>query len=139
MDRLRHQFPAGDAVAAQLVGHDLPGALAVRSEQSPEESLGRLGVSPRLQVHVNDVTVLIDCPPQVMTRPRDRDEYFVDEKRVAEPGMPALESLRKQWAELVAPQPDRLVADLDAAFGEQVLDVAVAEIEKVSRARPRIG
>jgi hypothetical protein len=33
------------------------------------------------------------------------------------------------WAELVAPQPHRLVAHLDAAFGEQILDVAVAEIE----------
>jgi hypothetical protein len=33
------------------------------------------------------------------------------------------------WSALVAPQPHRLVADLDAAFGEQVLDVAVAETE----------
>ena len=27
VDRLRHQFPAGDAVATQLVGHDLGGLL----------------------------------------------------------------------------------------------------------------
>jgi hypothetical protein len=126
VDRLRHQFPAGDAVATQLVGHDLPRALAVRSEQPPEEPLSRLGVSPRLQVHVDDVTVLIHRPPQVMTLPRDGDEYFVHEECVAESRVFALESLRKRWAELVAPQTHRLVAHFDSPFGEQVLDVAVA-------------
>ena len=33
------------------------------------------------------------------------------------------------WAELIAPQPHRLVTHLDSAFGEQVFDVAVAEID----------
>ena len=64
-----------------------------------------------------------------MSSPRDRDENLVDEERVAESGVLAPKSPRKMWAELVAPQPRRLVANLDAAFGEQVLDVAVAETE----------
>ena len=101
----------------------------MRSEQLPEEPFSRLGVSPRLQVHIDDVAVLIDYPAPVMTLTRNRDEYFVDEERVAESRVFALESLRKQWPELVAPQPDRLVAHLDSPLGEQVLNVAVAEIE----------
>jgi hypothetical protein len=43
--------------------------------------------------------------------------------------MTALESLREEWAELVAPEPNRLVARFDPPFGEQILDVAVAEVE----------
>ena len=101
----------------------------MRLRQPPEESLGRLGVSPRLQVYIDDLAVLIHRSPQVVTLTGNLDEYFVDEERVAESGVLAPKSPRKMWAELVAPQPDRLVAHLDAAFGEQILDVAVAELE----------
>jgi hypothetical protein len=65
----------------------------------------------------------------VVPSARDPDEYLVDEERVAEPRVPALESLREQRSELVAPQPRRLVACLDSPLGEQVLDVALAEVE----------
>ena len=64
-----------------------------------------------------------------MSSPRDRDEYFVDKERVAEPWMTALESLREEWAELVAPEPNRLVACFDPSLGEQVFNVALAEVE----------
>jgi hypothetical protein len=64
-----------------------------------------------------------------VSSPRDRDENLVHEERVAEPWVTALESLREKWVELVAPQPHRLVAHFDSPVGEQVLDVAVAEIE----------
>ncbi len=134
VDRLRHQCPAGNSVAAQLVGHDLSGAGAVRPEQPPEESLGRLGVPARLQVHVDDVAVLIHCPPQVVPLPRDRDEYLVDEERVAEPWVSALESLREQRSELVAPQPHRLIAGIDTPLGEQILDIPMAEVEAMVEA-----
>jgi hypothetical protein len=53
VDRARHQFSTDNAVADQLVGDDLPGTLAVRSEQPPEESPGRLGVPACLQVHID--------------------------------------------------------------------------------------
>src|SRR5512147_1222426 len=78
VDRLGYQRAAGDTVAAQLVGHDLPWARAVGMEQ---------------------------------------------------PWVSALEPSRKQRAELVAPQPYRLVACFDPPLGEQVLDVALAEVE----------
>jgi len=104
----------------------------VRPEQPPEESPGRLSVSPRLQVHIDDLAVLIHRSPQAVTLTGNLDEHFVDEERIAESGVLAPKSPRKMWAELVAPQPHRLVAHLDAAFGEQILDVAVAEIETMA-------
>jgi len=41
----------------------------------------------------------------------------------------APEPFRKQWAKLGAPKSHRFVTHFDSSFGEQVLDVAVAEIE----------
>jgi hypothetical protein len=64
-----------------------------------------------------------------VSSPRDRDENLVDEERVAEPRMTALESPRKQRAELVAPEPHRLVGRFDPSLGKQIFDVAVAEVE----------
>ena len=43
--------------------------------------------------------------------------------------MTALESLREEWTEPVAPESHRLVARFDPSFGEQILDVAMAEVE----------
>lgn len=74
----------------------------------PEESSCRLGVSARLQVHVDDVAVLIYRPPQVVTSPSDRDENLVGEERVAEGGASARNLPRRIWARLVAPQPPDL-------------------------------
>jgi hypothetical protein len=79
VDRLRHQFLPGNAVTARLVGRDLPGVRVVGPEQSSAESPGRLGVPSHLQVHIDDVAVLIHRRPQVVPSPRNRDEHLVDE------------------------------------------------------------
>jgi hypothetical protein len=43
--------------------------------------------------------------------------------------MTALESLREEWTEPVAPESHRLVGRLDPPLGEQIFDVAMAQIE----------
>jgi hypothetical protein len=73
-----------NTVTTQLIGHDLPGSLAVRPEQPPEESSGRLGVSAWLEIYIDDITVLIHGSPQVETLTFDGDEYFVDEETWSE-------------------------------------------------------
>jgi hypothetical protein len=68
---------------------------------------------------------LIRCSLQAAALTGNRDEYFVDEERVAESGVFALQPFRKQRTELVAPQSNRFVTHVDAAFSKQVFDVAV--------------
>ena len=96
MNRRRQQFSMRNTIAAQFIRHDLPRAFTMRSQQPPEESFRGLSVSAWLQVYVNDITVLIHSSPQVETFTLDADEHLVDEKRVVESGVFALESLRKQ-------------------------------------------
>ena len=62
---------------------------------------------------------------------RDRDEYFVGEECVAKAAVPAPQSMRVPGPELVAPETDRFVGDEDAASGQDVLDVPMAQVEAV--------
>ena len=48
MKRLGSQFPMGDTVASQLIGHDLPRPIVMALDQTPEEALGGLAISVRL-------------------------------------------------------------------------------------------
>src|SRR3981081_1637743 len=61
----------------------------------------------------------------------DCERHFVQVPLVATSRMPPTELACQQWAELAAPEPDGLVTDLDPTFGEQFLDIAVAEQEAV--------
>ena len=45
--------------------------------------------------------------------------------------VPAPQSMRVPWPELVAPEADRLVGDQDASPGQDVLDVPMANVEAV--------
>jgi len=47
-----------------------------------------------------------------------RQRHFIQEQLVAAPRMAPTKLAWQQWAESAAPQSDRLVADLDATFGE---------------------
>jgi hypothetical protein len=118
-------------IATQFIRHDLPRSFAVRPEQLSEESFRRLGVPARLQIHINDIAVLIHCSPQVETSTFDRDEYLVDEERVAKSGVFAFQPFRKQRTRFLAPQSNQLVTHFDAALREEVFDVVVPEIEPV--------
>ena len=118
MDRLGHQCPAGDAVAAQLVGHDLPGFAAMGFEQAPEETLCGGSIPFGLKIHINYFTILVNCAPQVMLLAIDFDEHFIDIEGVSVAPMFALQSPRVEGTELNAPEPNCFIADGDAALGE---------------------
>ena len=83
------------------------------------------------QQHVDDLTVLVDGPPQVPLPASDPDEDLVHEDGVAVAAVPAPQSMRVMGPEPFAPETDRLVGDEDASPGQQILDVPVAEVEAV--------
>ncbi len=83
MKCLGDQFPVRHAVASQLVRHDLAWLSPVTFEQTPEETLGSLAISTRLQEHIHDFAILIHCTPQILLLALGFHEHFVDEKRIA--------------------------------------------------------
>jgi hypothetical protein len=54
-----------NVVASQFIRHDFARLIPVALEQTPEESLGDLAISARLQKHINDFAIPINCPPEI--------------------------------------------------------------------------
>ena len=61
----------------------------------------------------------------------DFDEYLINVERVTEASVFSFQSSTVYSTELDTPEAGCFAADRDASFGEQVLDVSVAQIEPV--------
>ena len=116
VNRLGDLLSMSDTVASQFVRDDLPGFTAVTLEQTLEKALGRFSVPARLEKHVNNFTILIDRPPEVLLLSLNSNEDFIDEKCIAKTLVPTFQALRVLRPELVTPQTNRFTADRDAPF-----------------------
>ena len=121
----------GNPVTAQLVGHYLPRLTPMTPSQPTKKSLGSLGVAPLLEKDIDDIPILIDGTPQAVLLAPDLDEDLIDIKRVAETSMLAAQAPSKLRPKLDVPKADRLAADDNAPFGQQVFYVSVAQIESM--------
>jgi len=88
-------------------------------------------VAPLLDEEVQHDPILVDRPPQPVSLALDLQQQLVAVPRVARPCPPLAQPGCEGWAELVTPLPNALVADDQAAFGEQVLHITEAEMETV--------
>ena len=98
-----HDIPMCDAVAAQLVGHEPHGYLSLTVQQSAEESPRCTRVPTGLYEEVDQVTVLVDRPPQILALTVDRHEHFVQEPGVSESTLASLQPPGVIGAELPLP------------------------------------
>jgi hypothetical protein len=72
---------------------------------------------------------VIDGAPQVHPLPGDPDDHLVEVPSLARARAALPQVARDQWAELQHPAPHSLIGDLQAALGQKILDVAVAQSE----------
>ena len=122
-----HDVPMADTVAAQLVGHQTHGLLALPLQESPKESPRRTPVPAGLDEEVDEVPVLVHGAPEILALTVDRDENVVQEPRIAESTLVALQPPRVVGAELRAPLANGFVRHDDAPFGQQILDIPEAQ------------
>ena len=108
------------------VGDDL-GRVAVDGQGSGEEHARRGDVSALRHVHVDHLPVLVHGPIHVPPDPADLDIGFVDEPAI--PGhLPTRPGcVDQQRGKPLHPQVERHVVDLDAALGEQFLQIPVRQ------------
>ena len=66
MDRLRDKFPVCYTITSQFVRHYFPWFTFVFLQHSFEKSLSSLSISPFLEKHINDFTILIDRSPKIV-------------------------------------------------------------------------
>ena len=72
-------------------------------KQASEESLGGPRISSLLEQHIDDLTILVDRPPQVPLIASDSHEDLINEERVAVATVPVPQSKRIPGSELIAP------------------------------------
>jgi hypothetical protein len=82
-----------------------------------------------LDQDIQDVPVLIYCPPQIVMLALDCQKYLVEMSLVAGLGTAAMELIGIVLAKLTAPLANRLVGDGDSTFQEYLFDVAKAQAE----------
>src|SRR4030095_14300585 len=113
----------GGRVAAQSVGDDLAWCLRAGGEHALEEALRCDLVAAFLQKDIELGAMLIDGAPQQVGFAAQRHEHLVQMPGRSRLAACALGAMRETRAELVAPAPDRLVADNHAALEQKLLDV----------------
>ncbi len=87
----------------------------------------------RLHEDVQDVTVLVDRAPQILSATLDRDAHLVEMPGVSHPTASAPQPPRVDRIEPLAPLPNRFVGDRHASLREEIFGIAEAEAEAVSR------
>jgi hypothetical protein len=90
VDRFRYEFTMCDTITTQFVRHDLPVLTTMTSQQPLEEAFCCDSISSCLQKHINNLTILIDCAPQIMLLTIYLDEHFIDIESITKPSMLSL-------------------------------------------------
>ena len=85
----------------------------------------------RLHQDVDDITILVDRPPEVVLPTLNRDEQFVQIPRVTHPPAPMSEPPSVGGAKGLTPVSDGLVRDPNASLGQEIFGVAETETEAV--------
>src|SRR5687768_14997990 len=73
----RQDLPLGRPIAFELVRDDHPRHIPAALEQLAEEFLGRVLVPPTLDQDIQDMTVLIHRPPEIVACATNRQEYLI--------------------------------------------------------------
>ena len=111
VDHGRDHDAGRGGVGAQLVGDQSSRDTALGFQQRPKESDGCSPIPVRLHEDVQDVTVLVDRAPQILSATLDRDEHLVEMPGVSHPTAAAPQPPRVDRTEPLAPLPNRLVGD----------------------------
>jgi len=123
----RQQLLQDHRVGRRLIGHDLAGHGPGRADGPLKDPTGRPQITPWGDEHVDDLPELIDRTVDVAPPTGDLHIRLVDLPAITD-GMAAWPgSLGQQGREALDPPVDGDVVDLHAAFGQQLLDVAVRQ------------
>jgi hypothetical protein len=114
----------------KLVGdHNARLSAALAVKHPTQETLGSYLIASLLDQDVQYESVLIDGSPEPVAFAADLERYLVQMPLVASSYSSSTQPCGEAGSELRAPLADRLVADDDPAFGEEILNVTKAEME----------
>ena len=116
-------------VGPKPIGDDGVRQVSLPFQQPAHELEGCPPITPRLHDDVQDFALVVDGAPEIMNLAADPDEDLVQMPASRRPWPAPSDPCGIDPAELERPSTYRLVGDVDAAFREEILDIAVAQGE----------
>ena len=129
MEVLQAEFAQRSAVGSEPIRDDGGRFDGLVSDEPAQQFQRRRGVPFPLHYKVQHLALVIDGPPQVHPLAADLADHLVQMPARRRRHPAPLQAPGELGPELDRPAPDRLVADVDAALGEQLLNVPKAERE----------
>jgi len=99
------------------------------SEQPSQQFQCRFSVPFTLHHQVQDLALIVNGPPEIHSFAANPADHLIEAPARRRRRPATLQAARNLGAELDRPAADRLVADLDPALGQHLLNVAKAERE----------
>ena len=110
-------------IAPQLVCDESARRAALRFQQFPKETGGRPSIAPRLNEDVDDVTVLVNRPPEIPAAPLNLHEELVEIPGVAQASSPSPQRARVLRTKGPTPLSNRFVGHRDPTLREKILGI----------------
>ncbi len=123
------QVPKSRSVGAELVGRQQFRRKALFLEELAHQSECSPLVAPALNQHVENLALVIDGAPQVHPFASNPDHHLVEVPAIARAWAGPSKPSGKTGPELQNPAPHRLIGNLQAALGQEIFNVAVAQCE----------
>ena len=126
-----HDLISGSTVT-KFVGDHAPRCSAWVLKHLLKESRSGTRILMLLHKDIDNLIILIYRPPKITPFAKyGRDHDFIHKPRIAQASCTLSQSPRVRRTKLMAPEENGLVADHDAALGEEILDISEAEYESV--------
>ena len=129
----RHHRAVRCCIAAQLVRDEPARRAALIFQQFPKEPGGSPSVAAGLDEDVDHITVLVNRPPEIVTSALNLHKQLVEIPGVAQASSPSPQRARVFWTKGPTPLPNRFVGHRDPSLREEILRIAEAQAEPVSR------
>ena len=117
-------------VGWQFIGYHFIGCISLLLQQFAHQFERCLLVAPGLNKDIQHLALAVHCPPKIHPSSVYGDKNFVQMPAAIRPGSKAPQLSGIGPSELQRPAPYRLIGDINAALGEQVLDVAKANTKR---------
>jgi len=119
------------AIATQFIGHDDPWDVLAPFQELAKESLGGLFIAPALHENIEDISLLIHCPPERVALALDRQKHLIQTPLIAGARAPTMQLLRVRLTKLATLFADRLIRHHDTAGKQQLFNIPIAEAKPV--------
>jgi hypothetical protein len=125
----RHDLAPGGSIGAEVIRDHPSRWAALPLQQTLQQAFGRLGVAPRLDDLVENVSTLIDGTPQPMLLTGSADHDLVQVPDVTRAWRLAPETAGVRWSELHRPAPHSLIRFDNTTLEQHFFDQAHAQWE----------